>query len=88
MSRGQKNLFAKMRPWFPFLLAGEYTLVAPVGKFIGSYRTLSPVAGVSLRKPRDIVVHNFSPADFGGTNFSVPWTTGGADSESIEFFSH
>ena len=73
MSRGQKNLLAKMRSWFPFA-GGRTYLAVPLGQFIFPYKILSPVARVPLRKPGDILRKSFYPADFGGANFSVPWT--------------
>jgi hypothetical protein len=92
--QGPKKFACQNEAHVPLLPTGKYTLVLPwVNLFVltqpclggpaalsgNQHRPLSRAAGVPLRKPKDIFVQVFCPADFGGTNFSVPWTTRKAD---------
>ena len=61
------------------LLAGDSTLAARLGKSLMYLR--DPATGVPrpFAEAKGILLYRFSyPADFGGANFPVPWTTGKA----------
>src|SRR4030042_6068985 len=86
MSRGQKNSLAKMmrcspccRKWNQLRLS-QKAIPMYLHGFVPS--CLRPFA-----EGRVSVGDNSCPPDFGGANFSVPWTTGKADfAAQLNFF--
>ncbi len=73
---------ALISPW-----AGVHrTWVVPMGNLLVLTRACFSHAVVPLRMPGDIFREGECPADFGGANFSAPWTTKGASRAEGEKF--
>jgi hypothetical protein len=87
MSRGQKNLLAKMRPWVSFCRRENIPWL-----FLQASSSLltrgRPDWLAFLCGSQGYHSCRFCPADFGRPNFPVPWTTRKADSVIHFIFLH
>jgi len=73
--QGSEKFAGQNEAVMPSLLAGDSTSSLPSDKFVCPLIRLLQVVRVSLRKSGESFGPTFSPADFGGANFPVPWTT-------------
>src|SRR4030066_1803599 len=86
MSRGQKNSLAKMMRRSPCCRRGINFGQAqrPIPMYLHGF---VPSCRRPFAEGRVSVVDHSCPPDFGGANFSVPWTTGKADfAGQLNFF--
>jgi len=88
MSRGQKNSLAKMRRWFPCGPRWNQLRLSPCeNPYILGRRNTWWHRSLCGRQV-NCLGSSPCPADFGGTNFPVPWEAGKVISSPTRIFSH